>query len=393
MARRLPSNVRLGVAVDPAPSSSAAALGLKKGVLVDVFTEDDWWQARAKSKPDPAGFVHLGYLNGVTEDDVALRANSPRIRAAQASEDDDCDAEMQRARGGEEVLLWSEYAAARKEGAPLAGGGVLAQLRRSLEGQLALLEAFVPPEGVAFAFPTHSVLVDELARQRDGTGLGFLSEDGAAQPTELQAQRLSQTKVLQGWARCLADPLYDAAAVREPRRSEPAQHQKARTKSKKPPPPDLPFDVARTSPALNSYLLLVVQNWSLLKRGDAKTRKEGVLLSQLSDLIAFLHPWELPHLTAHHVAHAIAAWCVHYGELGLGVLGSCPETCPGGVMCTQFVALDRVVSNLRQAHMLKVAQGWMEGAASSNFRASETGKDALFERCSASVKKQMHFKT
>ncbi|KAJ1483926.1 hypothetical protein T484DRAFT_1798455 [Baffinella frigidus] len=284
MARRLPrSNASLGVAVEPAPVSGAAPgakppLSLKKGVLVDVFTEDDWWQAKAKSKPDPAGFVHLGYLNGVTEDDVALRADSPRIRGAQAPEENDCEAEKQRARGGDEVLQWSEYAAARKEGAPLAGGGALAQLRRSLEGQLAVLEAFVPPAGVAFSFPTHSEL----------------------------------TKVLQGWARCLADPLYDASALREPRRPEPSQHKKARTKSKKAPPPDLPFDVARTSPALNSYLLLVVQNWSLLKRADAKTRKEGVLLSQLSDLITFLHPWELSHLTVHHVAHAISAWRGHY---------------------------------------------------------------------------------
>jgi hypothetical protein len=178
MARRLPrSNASLGVAVEPAPVSGAAPgakppLGLKKGVLVDVFTEDDWWQAKAKSKPDPAGFVHLGYLNGVTEDDVALRADSPRIRGAQAPEENDCEAEKQRARGGDEVLQWSEYAAARKEGAPLAGGGALAQLRRSLEGQLAVLEAFVPPAGVAFSFPTHSELVDELARQRVSLGGG-----------------------------------------------------------------------------------------------------------------------------------------------------------------------------------------------------------------------------
>ena len=349
-----------------------------------MFTDGDWWQAKAKAKPDKAGFVHLRYLDGLLEEDVALSADSPRIRAAQAPEEADCPEEAERAKAGAEVVLWSEYAAALDGGGAPATGGVLAQLKRNLAGRLAALEAFVAPEGVDAAFPAHSSLVDELARHKDGTGLLFLSAEGAPLLTQLQAQRLTLTKVLQGWERCFADPAFDSSAVREPRRVEtgPASHKKS---SKKPPPPELPFDSARTSPALNNYLLRVVQNWSLLHRRQAKTGNGGALLSQLEDLISFLHPWELPHLTVHHVAHAVAAWQVHYGELGLGVLSACPPTCEGGVKCLQFVALDSAVTQLRQAELLWVAQGWLEGGGSSNFEVSEVGVDALWERCAGVV--------
>jgi hypothetical protein len=170
---RQPSNASRGVGGEPVPGSGAASgasppLSLKKGVEVDLFTENDWWQAKAKSKPDAAGFVHLGYLNGSTEDDVALLADSPRIRAAQDPTQRDCAQEKRRAQAGDDVVLWSEYLAARKEGAPPATGGALAQLRLSLAGPLAALQAFVPSEGVAFTFPSSSELVDELARAAEG---------------------------------------------------------------------------------------------------------------------------------------------------------------------------------------------------------------------------------
>lgn len=153
--------------------------------------------------------------------------------------------------------------------------------------------------------------------------------------------------------------------------------------------PSFPFDAGRTRPALPPYMAEDMFSWSLLFSAD-KSKKPGQLLAQLQNLVHFVHPWELAHLSAELACYAVSPWCAHFAELS-----DTPEVlcvpgvggCAGGRSCTHFVALEKAVCSLRDKELLVVSVAWTEGAAASDRRGGTDPE--VWARCLSVVKEKL----
>lgn len=126
--------------------------------------------------------------------------------------------------------------------------------------------------------------------------------------------------------------------------------------------------------------------WSLLFSAD-KTRKPGDLRCQLENLVHFVHPWELAHITPELVVYAVSPWCTHFGVLSSHPDARCAEGCVGGRGCTHFSALRDFVLEARDEELLVVAVAWVEGAAASDRLGGS--KEEVWERCLSIVKDRL----
>ena len=180
---------------------------------------------------------------------------------------------------------WSVCKEPRKHLFPEPADGSLAQLKARVGAQLAALDCFARPEGVPLKIPAVASLVEQLSRQKNGTGLSFMAgENGGVSPGAAHAIRLGVTKS-SGRGSASFRPRPSTRTRPGPSLSPLARTSKKRKNvdGERPAvPSSFPRDEARTRPAYPAYMAEDLYVWSLLFSAD-KTRNvtESMVASRI----------------------------------------------------------------------------------------------------------------